>query len=163
MLFLTLGYIIQSKFDKKRKCSFEIYIWNKGNIYNADIKSIPNLIEEFSSDERKGVQNIIASGKKNYDKYIAELERLEVISAFEKKYASQGIEYIGGIDEVGRGPLAGPVVTACVILPVGCKILGVNDSKKLSAKKMRWTFWYYNGKRLFLSVLVWKITTLLMI
>lgn len=46
---------------------------------NADIKSIPNLIEEFSSDERKGVQNIIASGKKNYDKYIAELERLEVI------------------------------------------------------------------------------------
>lgn len=51
---------------------------------NADIKSIPNLIEEFSSDERKGVQNIIASGKKNYDKYIAELERLEVISAFEK-------------------------------------------------------------------------------
>ena len=102
---------------------------------NADIKSIPNLIEEFSSDERKGVQNIIASGKKNYDKYIAELERLEVISAFEKKYASQGIEYIGGIDEVGRGPLAGPVVTACVILPVGCKILGVNDSKKLSAKK----------------------------
>ncbi len=72
---------------------------------NADIKSIPNLIEEFSSDERKGVQNIIASGKKNYDKYIAELERLEVISAFEKKYASQGIEYIGGIDEVGRGPL----------------------------------------------------------
>ena len=40
---------------------------------NADIKSIPNLIEEFSSDERKGVQNIIASGKKNYDKYIAEL------------------------------------------------------------------------------------------
>ena len=102
---------------------------------NADIKSIPNLIEEFSSDERKGVQNIIASGKKNYDKYIAELERLEVISAFEKKYASQGIEYIGGIDEVGRGPLAGPVVTACVILPIGCKILGVNDSKKLSAKK----------------------------
>ena len=102
---------------------------------NADIKSIPNLIEEFSSDERKGVQNIIASGKKNYDKYIAELERLEVISAFEKKYASQGVEYIGGIDEVGRGPLAGPVVTACVILPVGCKILGVNDSKKLSAKK----------------------------
>ena len=102
---------------------------------NADIKSITNLIEEFSSDERKGVQNIIASGKKNYDKYIAELERLEVISAFEKKYASQGVEYIGGIDEVGRGPLAGPVVTACVILPVGCKILGVNDSKKLSAKK----------------------------
>lgn len=107
----------------------------KGIFNNADIKSIPNLIEEFSSDERKGVQNIIASGKKNYDKYIAELERLEVISAFEKKYASQGVEYIGGIDEVGRGPLAGPVVTACVILPVGCKILGVNDSKKLSAKK----------------------------
>ena len=70
---------------------------------NADIKSIPNLIEEFSSDERKGVQNIIASGKKNYDKYIAELERLEVISAFEKKYASQGTRIYWWYDEVGRG------------------------------------------------------------
>lgn len=105
-------------------------------IFNsADIKNIPSLIDEFSSDERKGVQNIIVSGRKNYNKYLAELERLAYISAFEKKYTSEGVKYIGGIDEVGRGPLAGPVVTACVILPIDCKILGINDSKKLSAKK----------------------------
>ncbi len=105
-------------------------------IFNsADIKNIPSLIDEFSSDERKGVQNIIVSGRKNYNKYLAELERLDSISAFEKKYTSEGVKYIGGIDEVGRGPLAGPVVTACVILPIDCKILGINDSKKLSAQK----------------------------
>lgn len=54
---------------------------------------------------------------------------------FEKKLYSQHINYIAGVDEVGRGPLVGPVVTACVVLPKGYKLKGLTDSKKLSEKK----------------------------
>lgn len=72
---------------------------------------------------------------KNNLKHEQELQRLEELSKFEKEYYAKGYEVIGGIDEAGRGPLAGPVVAACVILPKGCVIEGVNDSKKLTEKK----------------------------
>ena len=62
-----------------------------------------------------------------------EQERVEALCEFEKKYSD--CDYICGIDEVGRGPLAGPVMTAAVILPKDTRILYINDSKKLSAKK----------------------------
>ncbi len=61
--------------------------------------------------------------------------RLIELSKFEREYNDKGFELIGGIDEAGRGPLFGPVVAACVVLPKGCLIEGVNDSKKLSEKK----------------------------
>ncbi|MBR6253104.1 MAG: ribonuclease HII [Clostridia bacterium] len=64
-----------------------------------------------------------------------EHERLVELSKFEREYNEKGFELIGGIDEAGRGPLFGPVVAACVVLPKGCLIEGVNDSKKLSEKK----------------------------
>ena len=64
-----------------------------------------------------------------------EHERLIELSKFEREYNEKGYELIGGIDEAGRGPLFGPVVAACVVLPKGCLIEGVNDSKKLSEKK----------------------------
>lgn len=54
---------------------------------------------------------------------------------YELKMQQQGCKYIAGIDEAGRGPLAGPVVVASVIMPLDCPVEGVNDSKKLSAKK----------------------------
>lgn len=62
-------------------------------------------------------------------------EKLIVMQKYEKNLREQGIKFIGGVDEVGRGPLAGPVVTACVILPENFHVLGVDDSKKLSEKK----------------------------
>ncbi len=85
-------------------------------------------------------ENIVKSDKKDKElmkeqKHEQELERLEELSKFEKEYYAKGYELIGGIDEAGRGPLAGPVVAACVILPKGCLIEGVNDSKKLTEKK----------------------------
>ena len=67
------------------------------------------------------------------EKLEAELKRLEEMSVYEKEYEKYG--YVCGIDEAGRGPLAGPVVAAAVILPKDEKILFVNDSKKLSEKK----------------------------
>ena len=57
--------------------------------------------------------------------------------SFERKYYEQGYRYICGIDEVGRGPLAGPVVTCAVILPKDETILYLNDSKQVSKKKKR--------------------------
>ena len=71
--------------------------------------------------------------KDKNSKLEAERERLEQMKVYEKEYASFGL--VCGIDEVGRGPLAGPVVAGAVILPLDCNILYINDSKKLSAKK----------------------------
>ncbi len=61
--------------------------------------------------------------------------KLEEMQTFEKRLREAGKKYIAGVDEVGRGPLAGPVVTAAVILPEDFDVLGVDDSKKLSPKK----------------------------
>ena len=71
--------------------------------------------------------------RKKEEKLRKELERLEVMSAYEKEYAQ--CTHICGIDEVGRGPLAGPVVACAVVLPKDVTILYLNDSKKLSEKK----------------------------
>ena len=62
-------------------------------------------------------------------------EKLQSMQEYERKLHAEGISYIAGVDEVGRGPLAGPVVTACVVLPEDFSVLGVDDSKKLSEKK----------------------------
>lgn len=64
-----------------------------------------------------------------------EIERLNLLKEEENKLYDQGIEYICGIDEAGRGPLAGPVVVGAVIMPKDSFIEGVNDSKKISEKK----------------------------
>lgn len=64
-----------------------------------------------------------------------EIERLNGLKEYENKLYNDGIKYIAGIDEAGRGPLAGPVVVGCVIMPKDSFIEGVNDSKKVSEKK----------------------------
>jgi ribonuclease HII len=99
-----------------------------------DTLELPAFIEEYINDGRPGVSKIIGLAQKRMEKLRVEQERIENLKEYEKKYWDQ-YEYIGGIDEVGRGPLAGPVVTACVVLPKDCSILYINDSKKLSAQK----------------------------
>ena len=95
--------------------------------------ALETLLAELASDERAGVQSLIASGRKRIAAYEKELARTEQMWHYERLYPDR--EFIGGIDEVGRGPLAGPVVAACVILPKDCKLLYINDSKQLSEKK----------------------------
>ena len=102
---------------------------------NCSMEELPEQIKQFEEDSRKGVQTALASFRKKYEKYQLELERLEEILSYERGLWEAGYDLVAGIDEVGRGPLAGPVVAAAVILPKECKIEGVNDSKKLSAKK----------------------------
>ena len=87
----------------------------------------------YREDMRSGVQKLIEKYKKQDAALAKERERLYEMQAFERKYASRGL--ICGIDEVGRGPLAGPVVAGAVILPADCEILYLNDSKQLTAKR----------------------------
>ena len=91
------------------------------------------LYEKYACDERGGVQKILVKYQKKDEKLLEEYERLEKMREYEKKYDDYCM--ICGIDEVGRGPLAGPVVAGAVILPKDTRILYINDSKKLTAKK----------------------------
>ena len=92
-----------------------------------------SFMEAYREDVRGGVQKLLQSAEKRHQKYLAELKRTEKMSEFERLYGEAGL--ICGIDEVGRGPLAGPVFACAVILDRDKPILYLNDSKKLSAKK----------------------------
>lgn len=96
-------------------------------------EKFPEYMDLYRDDSRKGVQDFLKTQENRMKKYEAELVRIEELCSFEKKYSDYS--YICGVDEVGRGPLAGPVVAGAVILPKDCRILYINDSKKLSAKK----------------------------
>lgn len=91
------------------------------------------FIENYRADGRIGVQKLVEQAEKRLQKLEAEKKRIYELQAYEREYAQAA--YICGIDEVGRGPLAGPVVAGAVILPKNCEILYINDSKKLSAAK----------------------------
>ena len=93
------------------------------------------LLTELEQDSRSGVIQAIAKRKREIQKRLDEDERLEGMLAYEKECYARGMELIAGVDEVGRGPLAGPVVAAAVILPKACKIPGLNDSKKIPKSK----------------------------
>lgn len=94
---------------------------------------LKKFIKAYSSDERSGVIALTLKAEKRLKAYEQEVERSYKLQEFERKYSNY--KYICGIDEVGRGPLAGPVVAGAVILPKDCDILYINDSKKLSAAK----------------------------
>ena len=99
----------------------------------ASDRELPSFIETYKADERGGVVKLVEQAGKRLEKLEAERARIENLKKYEKEYAEYG--YICGIDEVGRGPLAGPVVAGAVILPKDCDILYINDSKKLTAAK----------------------------
>lgn len=91
------------------------------------------LYQLYADDPRSGVQKILTKYQKQDKKLAEERIRIKKMYAYEEKYSQY--DYICGIDEVGRGPLAGPVVAGAVILPKGCEILYINDSKQLSVQK----------------------------
>ena len=100
---------------------------------SADIDELRTLIPEYEKDERAGVKKLVESAKKRIADFEKEVERTYKMKEYERKY--EKCRYICGIDEVGRGPLAGPVVAAAVILPKDCDIYYLNDSKQLTEKK----------------------------
>lgn len=105
----------------------------KEEFKNLPIEEIADHMKLYETDSRKGVLTVLESQKKRLAKYQQEVERIEELCHFEKMYQDYAV--ICGIDEVGRGPLAGPVVAGAVVLPKDSRILYINDSKKLSAAK----------------------------
>lgn len=99
----------------------------------ATLSELPVLLSAYEKDERAGVQAALIQAQKRLLAYEKEVRRTEALKCYEREYSAY--THICGIDEVGRGPLAGPVVAGAVILPKDCEILYINDSKKLSEKK----------------------------
>lgn len=105
----------------------------KKELEETRLEEIDCILEQYKLDKRAGVQRLITKYEKAKKQYATELARIEMMKEFEYKYKEYNA--ICGIDEVGRGPLAGPVVAGAVILPKDQDILYLNDSKQLSAKK----------------------------
>ncbi|WP_152656410.1 ribonuclease HII [Oceanobacillus sp. CFH 90083] len=104
----------------------------------AEIKGLLNednlTSEEWQmliDDERKGVQTLLKSYHRKKERERLLIKQFEEMQQYENKAYINGADKIAGVDEVGRGPLAGPVVAAAVILPKDFRLIGLNDSKKL--------------------------------
>ncbi len=105
----------------------------KKRFEDADENTVKELIAEYAASDKAGIIKLVEKYRKQLDMLQAERERVANMLAFEKEYSMYS--NICGIDEAGRGPLAGPVVAAAVILPKDARLLYVNDSKQLSEKK----------------------------
>lgn len=101
---------------------------------NAETKELSAFVQKYQEDQRAGVVKLVSQANKRIDKYKAEIQRMENLKFFERKYGDV-FHVICGIDEAGRGPLAGPVVAGAVVFPADTDITGINDSKKLTEKK----------------------------
>lgn len=102
--------------------------------YSLELEALSEFVQKYSGDERSGVKNVVKSAEKRKINLEAELVRVEGMTTFENKYSDE-YNFICGVDEVGRGPLAGPIVTAAVILPKGLTIPYLNDSKQVHEKR----------------------------
>ncbi len=103
-------------------------------LQHAAYEELPDHIRQFQADERAGVIREVARAQKRLDQWHAEKQRIEKMKEYEYQYWKD-YDFICGIDEVGRGPLAGPVMAAAVIFPKDVNLLYLNDSKQLSEKK----------------------------
>lgn len=129
--------------DRKKGCSMnqeakDTFIQKKIaeiklEFMQAAISDIPVLLEKYHKDTRSGTLTICNQYKNRNEAYHNEILRIDAMKQYENEYSDYN--YICGIDEVGRGPFAGPVIACAVILPKDCNILYINDSKQLSEKK----------------------------
>lgn len=111
----------------------------KAKVKQMSLKEKVEQIVKLENDSRKSVQRIANKIKREKEKVDQEVKRVQAMRSFDNNRAS-GYKFIAGLDEVGRGPLAGPVVSAAVILDQETIIMGVKDSKKLSLEKREFLF-----------------------
>src|SRR5204863_8140413 len=91
----------------------------------------PAILRKLQRDSRTGARQLYRVLARRYDEQKKERNRLDAMLHFERLLWKAGIQHIAGVDEVGLGPLAGPVVAAAVVFPPGAEIEGVDDSKAL--------------------------------
>ena len=101
----------------------------------ADQHDLETFAASLEGDGRAAARLAVKKAENALQKLLLERSRLEQMRLYERSCDEEGYTLICGIDEAGRGPLAGPVVAGAVILPKDCEILGLNDSKKLSEKR----------------------------
>ncbi len=100
---------------------------------NLSEKELPSFLNEYREDGRAGVRKLLETAERRLSAAAAEKQRMERMFSYERENSAYAL--IAGIDEVGRGPLAGPVCAGAVILPKDCGLLYLNDSKQLTAAK----------------------------
>lgn len=116
----------------------------KSEFQELKVKDIKNLLQDECpfdyvqwslEDSRESVKQAAGVYLRKQKKVLEEQQRLEAMYAYEDSFYEEGKFLVAGVDEVGRGPIAGPVTVAAVILPPHCKLVGLNDSKKLTPEK----------------------------
>lgn len=112
----------------------------KAKLPELEFSMQSDYIKRLRSDSRKGVQQVIRAWEKKQQQAQESLLKLQEMKQFESEYLKAGYSRIAGVDEVGRGPLAGPVVAAAVILPNDFSVTGINDSKQLSEEKRQYYY-----------------------
>lgn len=108
----------------------------------------PEIVEKLEKDPRVSVAKLLAKWRAMQIRNQLELDRLKRLYDYETNFYKQGYSMVAGIDEAGRGPLAGPVTIGCVILPLGCHLPNLNDSKKLTAKQREELYYLIKEKAL---------------
>lgn len=98
---------------------------------SLELTNIPDAIKVYKLDSRAGVKKICTQYEKKYNEYLTECNRIQSMREFDDLFGENGKFLLAGVDEAGRGPLAGPVVAAAVILPADIHIEGINDSKQI--------------------------------
>lgn len=105
------------------------------HLATTSVERLPAVIRAYDSDKRSGVKAAVASARLRLAKEMTELQRVRDMLRFETKLRENGIAVVAGVDEVGRGALAGPLTVGAVILPSDCPIRGLDDSKRLSSNR----------------------------
>ncbi len=116
-----------------RMLSGKLTLVQMENVLKNAGDKLEDYLKAFEQDVRPGAKRLVGKYRGMLEKLETERKRIFKMKEYERRYADY--DYIAGIDEVGRGPLAGPVVTCAVILPKDCDILYINDSKQLTEKK----------------------------
>lgn len=104
-------------------------------IEECDITQFNTLKESLKSDSRINIQLLLAKKQRQFDKEFKAQEEYNLRKVYENKLSKDNFSFIAGMDEVGRGPLAGPVYTAAVVMDLNKDIIGIRDSKKLSKEQ----------------------------
>ena len=135
-LFLVIEIYRRERYDLQRvkKMKLVTIAEVEQQLTNLKTESDP-FFKKIQLDERKGVQQLIHRWQKRMEQERQLQDKFIEMKVYENKWRAEGYKYIAGVDEVGRGPLAGPVVAAAVVLPEDFFLPGIDDSKKISEKK----------------------------